>query len=71
MNVTYMSHLKTLSQEWCVAVGRTSKNTAAEFAQRCSDAEKEVIKVTSKMQETTTNLLKYQRDRDCKLLTAN
>ena len=52
-------------------MGRTSKNTAAEFTQRCSDAEKEVVKVASKMQETTTSLVKYRRDRDCKLLTAN
>jgi hypothetical protein len=42
------------------------KAAAAETGQKCSAAEKEVVKIDSRIQETSSSFSKYQRDRDGK-----
>lgn len=44
------------------------KENAAETGQKCALAEKEVVKVDSRIHETSLSLAKYQRDRDCKII---
>ncbi|KAG0587113.1 hypothetical protein KC19_2G141300 [Ceratodon purpureus] len=56
---------KDLKREIEAALG-VSKANATETAQKCSNAEKEVVKVDSRIQETSSSLSKYQRDRDSK-----
>jgi len=48
-----------------------SKATAAEIGQKCAAAEKEVVKVDSRIQETTLSLSRYQRDSDCKYINTD
>lgn len=43
-----------------------SEDSAREIGQKCADAEKEVVKVDSRIQETSSTLSRYQRDRDGK-----
>lgn len=45
---------------------RSCKAAAAETGQKCSAAEKEVVKIDSRIQETSSSFSKYQRDRDAK-----
>lgn len=45
---------------------RVRKENAAETGQKCALAEKEVVKVDSRIHETSLSLAKYQRDRDSK-----
>ena len=46
---------------------RSSKKLANDYAQKSTEAEKEVVKLSSRTQETKSSLSKYQRDRDGKL----
>jgi DNA-binding transcriptional regulator GbsR (MarR family) len=43
----------------------SSKVAASELHQKCMDAQREVANNASKIQETSSTLDKYRRDRDC------